>query len=58
MTALWQDIVYDFRMLLKKPAFTIVAAMSLALGTARTQSFSVLSMSHRPYANDRGEHCG
>ena len=32
MTTTWQDIVYGFRMLLKKPGFTLVAALSLALG--------------------------
>jgi hypothetical protein len=44
MTTLWQDIVYGFRMPLKKPAFTIVAAMSLALGIgANTVIFSLIN---------------
>ena len=44
MTTLWQDIVYGFRMLLKKPAFTIVAAMSLALGIgANTVIFGLIN---------------
>lgn len=32
MSALWQDILYGFRMLARKPLFTVVAALSLALG--------------------------
>ncbi len=44
MRTLWQDIIYGFRMLLKKPAFTIVAAMSLALGIgANTVIFSLIN---------------
>lgn len=44
MTTLWQDIVYGFRTLLKKPGFTIVAALSLALGiAANTVIFSLIN---------------
>src|SRR5579885_567946 len=32
MTTLWQDVVYGLRMLAKRPLFTAVAALSLALG--------------------------
>src|SRR5438552_17328436 len=44
MTSLRQDIVYGFRTLLKKPGFTAVAALSLALGiAANTVIFSLIN---------------
>src|SRR5947207_15355639 len=45
MKNLWQDLLYGCRMLLKKPAFTIVAALSLALGIgANTVIFSLIKL--------------
>jgi len=44
MRHLWQDLLYGCRTLLKKPAFTIVAALSLGLGIgANTVIFSLIN---------------